>query len=175
MNLQSKTQTDINPSGFDPSKLATTKDYPLHKAIDDFYNANQKNYTNDSSTFPTAPYVVNNFSKAEEPKMNENDMLKAYMEKVDRDQSDLRADIRESERRTSEKIDKIEERMDSRLNRIEDMIKEVKEDNAASVKEIDKKVKSNLGWIVATCITTILGIAGMVITVVVSTFAGGAS
>lgn len=175
MNSQSKTQTETNVSVIDFSKLSTSKEHPMHEAVEELLKPNKKGYSNDSSTYTLVPFVANNFSKTEENRMNENDMLKAYMEKVDRDQSDLRADIRESERRTSEKIDKIEERMDSRLNRIEDMIKEVKEDNAASVKEIDKKVKSNLGWIVATCITTILGIAGMVITVVVSTFAGGVS
>lgn len=175
MSSQSNTQTEINKGGINFADLPTSKEHPLHEVVRELFMLNGEGYSNDSSTYTLMPFVANNFSKTEEPKMNENDMLKAYMEKVDRDQSDLRADIRESERRTSEKIDKIEERMDSRLNRIEDMIKEVKEDNAASVKEIDKKVKSNLGWIVATCITTILGIAGMVITVVVSTFAGGAS
>lgn len=172
MNLQSKTQTEINPPGFDPSKLATTKDYPLHKAIADSLKADQKSYSNDSSTFPTAPYVVNNFSKAEESKMNENDMLKTYMEKVDRDQSDLRADIRASERRTSEKIDKMEERMDQRLNRIEDMIQSYTKETADSIDKLNEKVDSKLRWVEGTCVATILGIAAIVITVIVSTFAG---
>lgn len=54
--------------------------------------------------------------------MTSDDFLSKYIEKVDRDQSDLRNDIRESERRISERTAAIEERMDNRLNRIEDMI-----------------------------------------------------
>lgn len=48
-----------------------------------------------------------------------DDMLKMYIEKMAQDQESLRTDIRESERRTSESIQKVEERMDKRLEKIE--------------------------------------------------------
>ena len=68
--------------------------------------------------------------------MNNDEILTKYIDKVDHDQSQLRDDIRESERRTSdsirgieERIDdrtaRIEERMDNRLNRIEDANHEI--------------------------------------------------
>ena len=150
------------------STLETSSAYPLNQAIIDKIKEDTKNYSNDSSTFPTVQIIAKNISKREETKMNENDILKAYIEKVDRDQSDLRADIRESERRTSEKMDKIEERMDQRLNRIEDMIQKSTKDTADSIEKLNEKVESKLHWIENTCIATIIGIAAMVITVIVS-------
>ena len=58
----------------------------------------------------------------EESNMNSDDMLKSYIDKVDRDQADLRQDIRDREEKTSKRLESIEGRMDTRLNRIEDMI-----------------------------------------------------
>lgn len=50
---------------------------------------------------------------------NMDDLLKSYIEKVDRDQSELREDVRESERRTEKKISEFEYKIDNRLNKIE--------------------------------------------------------
>ena len=175
MSSQSKTQTEINTAGIDFSKLITSKDHPMHEVIKESFEQNRKSYSNDSSTYTFIPNITNNFSKTEENKMNENDMLKAYMEKVDRDQSDLRADIRESERRTSEKIDKIEERMDQRLNRIEDIITKSTDNTATKIDNLEKEVSSTLKWVIGTCVATIIGIAAMVITIIVSMPNGGAS
>lgn len=100
--------------------------------------------------------------------MNENDILKTYMQKIDKDQSDLRQDIRESERRTTERMRHIEERMDERLNRIEDLIAKT---NDAVDKKFDKIVEDNKNtknWVIGVCLTTIVGIAAMVIAVIVT-------
>lgn len=163
MNAKSKTETITHgPNEYDFSSLETSKDYTLDKAILDKYVNNIENVT-----LPHYAFINKSFFKNEEnnSKMNENDILKAYIEKVDRDQSDLRTDIRESENRTSEKINKIEERMDVRLNRIEDMIRQSTEQNSNNLKSLEKEVHSKLGWVIATCLTTIIGIGAMVIAV----------
>lgn len=51
-----------------------------------------------------------------------DDLLKTYIEKVDRDQSELREDIRESEKRTEKRIADSERRMDEHLDKIEQLI-----------------------------------------------------
>lgn len=167
MIAKSKTETITNElQKYDFSGLKTSQDYTLDKAIQERYF---KNNANNMENVTTPPYyfISKPFFKNEEinSKMNENDILKSYIEKVDRDQSDLRADIRESENRTSEKINRIEERMDVRLNRIEDMIKQSTEQNSDNLKSLEKEVHSKLGWVIATCLATIIGIGAMVIAV----------
>lgn len=78
--------------------------------------------------------------KAEESPMTNDEFLSRYIEKVDRDQSDLRADIREGERRTSEKISSVEERMDSRLNKIENLFVKMDE----KITRLDEKLDDRL-------------------------------
>lgn len=53
-----------------------------------------------------------------------DDLLSKYIEKVDRDHSDLRRDINESEKRTQKSVDDSEHRMDKRLDRIEQLIQD---------------------------------------------------
>lgn len=70
------------------------------------------------------------FPKCENPSWSKggqdymDDLLKTYIEKVDRDQRDLKADIKESERRTKENIEASEKRSEDRTIRIENIIKE---------------------------------------------------
>jgi len=104
--------------------------------------------------------------------MDNNEILEKYIEKVDRDQSDLRSDIRESERRTSERMAMVEERMDNRLNRIEDLIGQTNRDVSEKydklydkMLEIEPKTTTILRWNIGVSIATIIGIAAMVITV----------
>ena len=110
--------------------------------------------------------------------MDNNDLLKVYIEKVDRDQSDLRADIKESERRTTEQINRVESRMDERLNRIETLLLDTQERVSQTTKVIDAKLEtfrsdikehkffritSSIG-IITVCLATIIGIAAVAVT-----------
>ena len=145
---------------FDATQATTSKDYPLNKAYLDYMAS-----IDSSKTTVMGSLIGNNISYGEN-KMDSNELLKAYMEKVDRDQSDLRSDIRESERRTSANIDNIERRMDERLNRIEDMISNSINKNNEKIEALESKIDGKTRWVVGTCIATIVGIAAMVVTVV---------
>ena len=107
-------------------------------------------------------------SRLKEDDMDNNELLKVYIEKVDRDQSDLRADIKESERRTTEQVSRIESRMDDRLNRIENLISETNERVERKIDDMQKDNKETKHWIIGVCIATIAAIAAMVITVVLA-------
>jgi len=76
--------------------------------------------------------------------MNNDDILSKYIEKVDRDQSDLRFDIREIEKRTSHTLENIEKRMDSRLNRIEDLIAKQSDDLNKKIADSYSKLESKM-------------------------------
>ena len=100
--------------------------------------------------------------------MNNDNILERYINKVDRDQSDLRNDIRESERRTQENLSKIEERMDTRLNRIENMMSKQNDVIDKLKDDLIEKMDASQKWIVGIAIVTILGISSMVIAVLVA-------
>lgn len=51
-----------------------------------------------------------------------DDLLKTYIEKVDKDQMALREEMREREQRTEKRIDDSEHRMEAKISRIEEMI-----------------------------------------------------
>ena len=152
----------------DLDQLATSKEFPLHLAIAARNNiaADSINF-NSSNSFYSSPEAIN-FVSRKEIAMNDNDLLKSYMEKVNQDQSDLRSDIRESEKRTTEHLNKVEERMDNRLNRIEDMIKSSAEKSDKNVQDIKDAVDSKMRWVVGSCLATIVGIAAMVVTIIVT-------
>lgn len=120
-------------------------------------NVNEENNHADKLNVELNSYRQELSSSLEGQNMNNDDFLSKYIEKIDHDQSDLREDIRESERRTSTKLESIEERMDKRLDRIEDMI------NGQG-----SKIDNTMGWIIAVCVATILGIAGLVITILLT-------
>lgn len=76
--------------------------------------------------------------------MNNDDILSKYIEKVDRDQSDLRADMREIEKRTANTLENIERRMDLRLNRIEDLIAKQNDDLNKKIPDSYSKLESKI-------------------------------
>lgn len=97
-----------------------------------------------------------------------DDLLKAYIEKVDRDQNALRDDIRESEKRINDAIVHSESRMDNRLNRIEEMINEQNKkfddlkDKVGEKLEDDKKYRHNNNIaIVIGVVTTVIAMVGI--------------
>lgn len=101
-------------------------------------------------------------NKKEADCMDSNQILEKYIDKVDRDQVALRADIRESERRIFSQIKSSEDRMDLRLNRIEDMISHVN-DKMDSVRDHSN---DSLKWNIGVAIATIIGIATLVYTAI---------
>ena len=86
-------------------------------------------------------YIGNKLYNMEENNILD-DLLKLYIEKVDRDQSDLRKDISESEKRTEIKISEIEKRMDARVERIEQLINSQNEKMSSMKDNIDNKMSS---------------------------------
>ncbi|AEV69294.1 hypothetical protein [Acetivibrio clariflavus] len=76
--------------------------------------------------------------------MNNDDILSKYIEKVDRDQSDLRADMREIEKKTANTLENIERRMDLRLNRIEDLIAKQNDDLNKKIPDSYSKLESKI-------------------------------
>lgn len=99
---------------------------------------------------------------------NMDDLLKSYIEKVDRDQSALREDIRESERRTEKRIEDSEQRMDKRLDKIEQLISsqnnkidELKQSVNDKLEDDKKYRHTNNIAIVIGVITTVIAMVGI--------------
>ena len=99
---------------------------------------------------------------------NVDELLKSYIEKVDRDQDALRTDIRESEKRVDKTIEQYESRMDNRLDRIEKMINEQNKkfdelkEKVSEKLEDDKKYRhTNNIAIVIGVVTTVLAMIGI--------------
>jgi predicted nucleic acid-binding Zn-ribbon protein len=111
--------------------------------------------------------------------MDSNNLLEKYIEKVDRDQSDLRADIRASEERTSKNITEVQQRMDNRLNRIEDLISKQNDSFETKFNKLENKIDTKIDllegkidgnkkfmWgivvtIVVSCVATAISVASM--------------
>ena len=123
----------------------------------------------------------NNKSNVEEGNvMDNNDLLSKYMDKVDQDR-------RDSDSRNETRLSNIEERMDNRLNRIEDNIKSYTESVSKSISDLDAKmdlkvsgmqtkmenkltqlegkIDNNNKFILGIAISTIIGIAAIVLSV----------
>ncbi len=101
--------------------------------------------------------------------MDNNTLLEKYIEKMDRDQSDLRRDIQISEERTSKKLSETEQRMDERLNRIEDMFLNQSDKISSLYNHVTKEFRDNrkFMWgitisIIALVVAAIIGIAQIV-------------
>lgn len=90
------------------------------------------------------------------------DFLEKYIEKMDRDQSDLRNDIRASEERTANLIKQLYEHN----LKIEDKIDKTMDSVDEKIGKLEEKMTSTNNWITGVCIATILGIAAMVIAVI---------
>lgn len=116
---------------------------------------------------------VNTYDISKEKKENGKDMendkiLELYISKVDKDQAELKQDVRDSEKRISDKVLESEKRMDNRLERIEGMINEQSKDVISLKDEIknrmeeDKKYRhTNNIAIVIGVITTVIAMIGI--------------
>lgn len=119
-------------------------------------------------------------ARRSEEKMD--DLLRVYIEKVDRDQNALRDDIREYEKRIDSKIEQSESRMDKRLARIEEMIsnqnKQVEEmmnnqnNKFENLKEkVSEKIEDDKKYRHSNNIAIVLGVVATVIAMVSIYFA----
>jgi len=76
--------------------------------------------------------------------MENNNLLSKVYRKVDRDQSDLRIDIRSSEERTAKNISEIQQRMDDRLNRIEGLLVKQNENFEIKFDKLENKIDNKI-------------------------------
>lgn len=104
-----------------------------------------------------------------------DDLLKSYIEKVDRDQSDLKTDMREREERTEKRISESEDRMDARLDRIEKMIISQNEkfdkidDKISKVnEEVSNRLDDYRKFMWGIAISIFLAIAAMIVSLIVA-------
>lgn len=122
--------TKIGTNKMTPVTAGTTKrhhintDLKVDSSVCNKATVTTPRKTNRVLTQRQNPCSTQNLLMGAEKAMDNDQMLEKYIDKVDREQTTLRQDIRISERNTSERISTIEERMDTRLNRIEDMIRE---------------------------------------------------
>lgn len=100
-------------------------------------------------------------------------ILEKYIDKMDRDQSDLRNDIRTSENRTTHLIEKMEERiqlsdanMEKRMEKIEKLIENNINQNRENSNRLESKIDNNNKFIISISISVIIGVAAMVISVI---------
>jgi len=92
---------------------------------------------------------------------NMDDLLKSYIEKVDRDQSELREDVRESERRTEKKISEFEYKIEQILNSQNDKIDDLKQTVNDKMEEEKKYRHSNNIAIVIGVVSTVVAMIGI--------------
>lgn len=95
-----------------------------------------------------------------------DDLLKTYIEKVDRDQVSLREDIRESERRTEKRIHDYEERMENRFDRIEKLIRDQNEDIKNLKDEVNNRLQEDQKYRHTNNIAIIIGVIATVLSMV---------
>lgn len=156
------------------------------------YLPNQSSSSEDISKRITSSslyrYGVTEFTDIDDRKgvddMADNGTFNVLISKIIQDQSDMKRDIAASEERTSARVAQVEDRMDQRLNRIEDMLTRSSDrtDSKIDAMEaklaafetkietkitgLETKVDGNNKFIVGITVSTIIGIAAMVITVV---------
>lgn len=124
------------------------------------------------------------YSNAKEASvMDQDKILEIYISKIDKDQSELKKDIREREERTEKYIRESEERMERRLQNIESLIEkqneklnETVERQNAKMDEIKEKVETGIHenkkfmWgIVITILLSIIASIGVIVSTYFST------
>jgi len=94
------------------------------------FRSNNKNYSSSAMYFNDEMLKLGNNSYTDNNKyerirggiMDDNKMLEMYINKVDKDQSELKQDIRESEKRMENHMIQSEKRIEDRMNRIESLL-----------------------------------------------------
>lgn len=146
-----------NPIVFDTSSI---KSVPQNKPIpENYFDFLYKDTYNNNKR----SNVVSNNSNGDD---NMDKILEKYIDKMDRDQSDLRSDIRASEDRIAKSIELSETRNSEKLSNIETMIKDHFNKIDENYNKLEDKIDNNNKFITSISITTIIGIAAMVITII---------
>lgn len=118
--------------------------------------------------------IINNLNKLNDVdreecmELDENKLLEKYLDKIDQDR-------RDQENRLSKNVQLMEERVEKRTRETEERIEKkfietmnaLKETND-KINKLDEKIESTNKWIIGVCLSTILGIAAMVIAVIVT-------
>ena len=107
---------------------------------------------------------IGEYKKPEDDSMD--DLLQKYIEKVDRDQSDLRKDIKDSEDRVNRVVENSEQRMDKRLDRIEQMINDQNNRIDALSEKITTKLEEDRKYRHTNNIAIVLGVIATVVAMV---------
>ena len=105
---------------------------------------------------------IGEYKKPEDDSMD--DLLQKYIEKVDRDQSDLRKDIKDSEDRINRIVENSEMRMDKRLDRIEQMINEQNNKIDALSEKMTTKLEEDRKYRFTNNVAILLGLLGTLLT-----------
>ena len=103
---------------------------------------------------------IGEYKKPEDDSMD--DLLQKYIEKVDRDQSDLRKDIKDSEDRVNRVVENSDQRMDKRLDRIEQMINDQNNRIDALSEKITTKLEEDRKYRHTNNIAIVLGVIATV-------------
>lgn len=100
--------------------------------------------------------------------MDENKLLEKYIDKIDQDRRDqeerLSRNVQLMEERVEKRTRETEERIEKRFIETMDALKETNN----KINKLDEKIDSTNKWIIGVCLSTILGIAAMVIAVIVT-------
>ncbi|MDU1077151.1 MAG: hypothetical protein E7A11_04310 [Clostridium sp.] len=98
-------------------------------------------------------------------KMNENNILEKYMDKVDQDRRDQEIRITQNmqlmEQRITEERRLSEERIEKKFNETMQSIKETNLSIDSKFDKLESKYENLKWWIMATCLATILGIVAI--------------
>lgn len=118
------------------------------------------NTTKGSSNIP-----LNDIESEVSITMNNDDLLKDYMDKVDQDRRDqetrLTQNMQLMEQRITEERRLSEERIEKKFNETMQSIKETNLSIDSKFDKLESKYENLKWWIMATCLATILGIVAI--------------
>lgn len=121
---------------------------------------NFRDHVRENSSDKILSGKIGEYKKPEDDSMD--DLLQKYIEKVDRDQSDLRKDIKDSEDRVNRVVENSEQRMDKRLDRIEQMINDQNNRIDALSEKITTKLEEDRKYRHTNNIAIVLGVIATV-------------
>lgn len=102
----------------------------------------------------------------EDDVMDDNKLLEMYMEKVDKDQRELREDMREREARIGKQIADSESRENERMNRIEQLILNQNDKIDSLKNEVSNKLEDDKKYRHTNNIAIVLGVVTTVVALV---------